>query len=165
MTKILELHLDLDGLFADFDEGVKSMTGKNPKDLDKKQLWKVINWNKQFFAGLKVIPGSMDLWAAIKEIVPDHKIHFLTGAPSMPAFREQKKAWVQQVFGPQYVTNVVPRRDKQLWSGPYKVLIDDTHGNIHDWVVKGGHGIHHTTSFDDTINELVQYHQAIKDSA
>jgi 5'(3')-deoxyribonucleotidase len=160
-SKIIEVHCDLDGLFADFDAGVKKLTGKHPKDLEKKQLWKAINWNKRFFADLAVIDGSMDLWAAIKDMLPDEKIKFLTGAPSVPAFREQKRVWVAETFGPQYEVNVVPRRDKQLWSGPLKILIDDTHGNIHDWVVKGGHGIHHQGSFGDTINELKQYAEAI----
>lgn len=164
MTKILELHLDLDGLFADFEGGVKAITGKTPSQLgDKRRMWAAVHSKKTFFLDLEVLEGSMELWAAIKSVLPDEKIKFLTGAPSSAAFREQKKLWVAKVFGTQYEVNVVPRRDKQLYSGPYKVLIDDTKGNIHDWVVKGGHGIYHKgVDFATTIAEFHQYEQALR---
>lgn len=121
-----------------------------------------VHSNKQFFLDLKVLEGSMDLWAAIKSVLPDERIRFLTGAPSSAAFREQKKLWVAKVFGPQYEVNVVPRRDKQLYSKPYHVLIDDTDGNIHDWVVKGGHGILHEDDFKATIDAFLSYDSAIR---
>lgn len=160
---IEELHLDLDGLFADFDLRVTELSGgRHPKHLEKKHLWATIHRDKQFFANLKLIPGSERLWAAIKDLLPDHKIKFLTGAPASVASQQQKREWVAKKFGPQYETNVVKRRDKQLWSKPYRVLIDDTEGNLHDWVVKGGHGIHHDGDFDKTIKALLEYHDAIK---
>jgi len=161
-VRILEVQLDLDGLFADFEGGVKAITGKPPSQLEKRRMWAAVHSNKLFFLELKVLPRSMELWTAIKSILPDEKIKFLTGAPSSAAFREQKKQWVAKVFGSQYEVNVVPRRDKQLYSGPYKVLIDDTGGNIHDWVVKGGHGIYHKGDFDKTIAEWHEYEQAIR---
>lgn len=163
-SRILEVQLDLDGLFADFEGGVKAITGKTPKQLgDKRRMWSAVHSNKLFFLELEVLEGSMDLWAAVKSILPDDKIKFLTGAPSSAVFREQKKQWVAKVFGPQYEVNVVPRRDKQLWSGPYKVLIDDTDGNIHDWVAKGGHGIlHEGVDYAATIKAFLDYDAAIR---
>jgi 5'(3')-deoxyribonucleotidase len=161
-SKIQELHLDLDGLFADFDLRVTELSGgKHPKHLEKKHLWATIHRDKQFFANLKLIPGSERLWEAIKDLLPDHKIKFLTGAPASAAFQQQKRDWVAEKFGV-YETNVVKRRDKQLWSAPYRVLIDDTEGNLHDWIVKGGHGIHHAGDFDATIRALVEYHEALQ---
>jgi hypothetical protein len=167
MNNKLTIYCDLDGLFADFDKGVKGLTGSHPKDLEKKFLWKAIHWNKQFFLDLELIEGSWDLWEAVRNVVSEDRIKFLTGAPSSHVFREQKKLWVAKTFGPQYEVNVVPRRDKQLHSGPLKILIDDTEANIHDWVAKGGHGIHHrhvnfVHDFDSTIAALRQYEQAIK---
>ena len=161
---ILEAQLDLDGLFADFEGGVKAITGKTPKELgDTRRMWAAVHSNKQFFLELEILEGSMDLWAAIKDILPDDRIRFLTGAPSSAAFREQKKQWVAKVFGPQYEVNVVPRRDKPLYSGPLKVLIDDTEDNIDGWVAKGGHGIFHTgVDYDATIKELLDYDAALK---
>lgn len=160
-TKIEEIHLDLDGLFAGFDQRVKHLCGKLPRELPKNRMWSIVHSDKEFFLNLEVINGSMDLWAAIKEIFEDRQIKFLTGAPSSKSFREQKKEWVLKTFGPQYEVNVVPRRDKQLWSRPLRVLIDDTDGNIHDWVVKGGHGIHHDGDFTRTITALREYHEAL----
>lgn len=162
-SRIHEVQLDLDGLFADFNGGVKAITGKTPTELgDKRRMWSAIHSNKQFFLELEVLEGSMDLWRAIKTVLPDERIRFLTGAPSSAAFREQKKQWVAKVFGPQYEVNVVPRRDKQLYAGPFKVLIDDTDSNIQDWVAKGGHGILHEVDFAATIQAFFDYDAVIK---
>lgn len=161
---ILELHLDLDGLFTDFDTGVQraSREGLRPKELPKSLMWKIIHSNKTFFRDLDQLPGSERLWAYIVSILPTERIKFLTGAPSSASFQQQKRDWVALKFGAQYECNVVHRRDKQKWSGPCKVLIDDTEGNIHDWVVKGGHGILHEGDFDKTIDELREYYEALK---
>ena len=159
---IEELHLDLDGLFADFDGRVKHLSGgKHPKQMEKKHMWATIHRDPNFFINLEMIPGAERLWEAIKDLLPDHKIKFLTGAPSSASFQRQKKEWVQLKFG-QYETNVVRRADKALWSRPKRVLLDDTDGNIHDWVAKGGHGIHHDGDFDKTIKALLEYHDALK---
>ena len=35
------------------NRGVKRLTGKLPRELETKHLWKAIHWNKQFFAELE----------------------------------------------------------------------------------------------------------------
>lgn len=164
MQQIKELHLDLDGLFADFDGGVQRLTGKLPREIDKRYMWKSINRDKQFFGTLEVIEGSMELWRAVLEVAAEASaaVKFLTGAPAGAHYQQQKREWVAKVFGTQYEVNVVPRAKKQDYSGPLKVLIDDTHGNIHDWIVKGGHGILHQDDFASTIKELRDYHEALR---
>lgn len=128
--------LDLDGVFADFDAGVRAITGKSPGELDKRRMWAAVHSKKDFFLSLEMLAGADALWAYFKQYTPT----FLTGAPSSHAFREQKAQWVAAKFGPEWVTIVLPRRDKQLHSGPNKVLVDDNVEMIEQWVAKGGFG-------------------------
>lgn len=145
-----QVYLDLDGVFADFGKRVKDLTGKYPHELDKNRLWSIINKDERFFAELELIEGCMALWEATKDLEPI----FLTGAPSSRVFEEQKKEWVARIFGPEFTVHVVPRRLKQEYSGPGKVLIDDMEENIEAWNARGGHGILHNGDHASTVNAL-----------
>src|SRR5690606_30652123 len=83
----LQVFLDLDGVFADFDKRVKRLTGKHPGELDRATLWKMVNRDKRFFAELELIEGCMVLWEATRDLEPI----FLTGAPSSKVFQQQKR--------------------------------------------------------------------------
>jgi hypothetical protein len=158
----LQVFLDLDGVFADFDTRVKRLTGKHPSQLDRNRLWKAVNSDKRFFAELELIEGCMLLWEATMDLEPI----FLTGAPSSRVFQEQKREWVARIFGPEFVVHVVPKKLKQEYSGPGKVLIDDTPANIEQWVARGGHGILHTGDHASTVEalqELVALYKAKED--
>lgn len=146
----LQVFLDLDGVFADFDARVKHLTGKHPSQLDRSRLWKMINSDKRFFAELELIEGCMALWEATRDLEPV----FLTGAPSNRTFQQQKKEWVARIFGPEFTVHVVPKKLKQDFSGPHKVLIDDTPENIEQWIARGGHGILHKGDHASTIKAL-----------
>jgi len=146
----LQVFLDLDGVFADFDARGKHLTGKHPSQLDRSRLWKMINSDKRFFAELELIEGCMALWEATRDLEPV----FLTGAPSNRTFQQQKKEWVARIFGPEFTVHVVPKKLKQDFSGPHKVLIDDTPENIQQWIARGGHGILHKGDHASTIKAL-----------
>lgn len=144
-----DLHLDLDGVFANFELGVKKITGKEPWQLTTSKMWAAIHSNKHFFAELEFMPDAEELWDTVKHL----NLCFLTGAPSSAAFREQKREWVARKFGEQYVTIVLPKKEKRLYAATGKVLLDDTHSNIEGWIEAGGHGIHHS-SVRKSIEEL-----------
>ncbi|OWW20563.1 hypothetical protein [Noviherbaspirillum denitrificans] len=146
----LQVYLDLDGVFADFDARVKRLTGKHPDELERSRLWKIINADKRFFAELELIEGCMLLWEATRDLEPI----FLTGAPTNRVFQEQKREWVARIFGPEFIVHVVPRKLKADFSGPHKVLIDDTADNIAQWEARGGHGILHTGDHASTVRAL-----------
>lgn len=146
----LQVYLDLDGVFADFDARVKHLTGKHPSQLERPLLWKMINSDKRFFAELELIEGCMALWEATRDLEPV----FLTGAPSNKTFQQQKREWVARIFGPDFTVHVVPKKLKQDFSGPHKVLIDDTPENIEQWIARGGHGILHKGDHASTIKAL-----------
>jgi hypothetical protein len=146
----LQVFLDLDGVFADFDARVKHLTGKHPSRLDRARLWKAVNADKRFFAELELIEGCMALWEMTRDLEPI----FLTGAPSSRIFQEQKREWVARIFGPEFMVHVVPKKLKQEFSGPHKVLIDDTPENIEQWIARGGHGILHNGDHASTMKAL-----------
>ena len=110
----------------------------------------MINADRRFFAELEFIDDCMTLWEATKDLEPI----FLTGAPSSKVFQEQKREWVARIFGPEFTVHVVPKRLKQDYSGPGKILIDDTPSNIEQWESRGGHGILHTGDHESTVRAL-----------
>lgn len=48
----------------------------------------------------------------------------------------------------------MPKKLKQEFSGPHKVLIDDTPENIEQWIARGGHGILHEGDHASTVRAL-----------
>jgi hypothetical protein len=150
--------LDLDGVFADFDAGVRELTGKGPGELDKRRMWAAVHSKKDFFLALALLDGADVLWAYFKQYKPT----FLTGAPSSHAFREQKVQWVSEKFGPEWTTIVLPRRDKQLHSGPNKVLVDDNDELIEQWVAKGGFGFLYRGDPLETIEAVEELRMAVR---
>lgn len=151
---IKALYLDLDGVFADFDARVVELTGSHPRDLHKSRLWGKIHSDPRFFANLAFTPGALVLWEGVKHFKPK----FLTGAPSSQAFRDQKKEWVADKFGPHHEVIVLPRRDKQLYSGIGHVLIDDNEELIDAWRAKGGIGLLYTGDPHHTVAKLHEAH-------
>lgn len=154
----IELFLDLDGVFAHFDLGHYELTGKWPHEVSGSQMWKAIYKAKNFFLTLKFMPDAEILWEYMKQYDP----RFLTGAPSSNASREHKKLWVAEKFGPQYETIVLPSKDKQLYAGDHKVLVDDRKDNIQRWVDAGGIGVLHDGDVWKTIHAMeeirLKYH-------
>lgn len=160
----IQVFLDLDGVFADFDARVLRLTGKHPGELSRNDLWKAVNRDKRFFAELELIEGCMLLWEATRDMEPI----FLTGAPSSRVFQEQKREWVARVFGSEFAVHVVPKKLKQEFSGPGRVLIDDTPANIEQWEARGGHGILHTGDHASTVKalqELVALHMQHREAS
>lgn len=147
-----KLFLDLDGVFADFDSGVKKLTGCHPHEISKRKLWGAVNSNKDFFISLEKTDTADELWEFCKDLEPT----FLTGAPMGDDFKSQKVDWVNKTFGSQYKTIVLPKRDKRLYSGPRNILIDDSIENIEQWS-EYGYGILYTGNVKETINKVNQF--------
>lgn len=146
-----QIYLDLDGVFADFEEGFKNVSGYYPKEVAKKTLWGTIHRTDHFFYNLPKIKESKKLW----EIVEPTNPIFLTGLPSSTQGKEDKIRWVHKHYGDQFEVIVLPKKDKRLYAKPNHILIDDTHSNINEWNADGGIGIfHEKDNFHRTISEL-----------
>ena len=78
----------------------------------------------------------------------------MLSAPSWdPSSKIGKREWVKENLTPNTDVILVNKKDKQLYAGENKILIDDRTDNISDWKNAGGIGILHKTA-TQTINEL-----------
>ena len=155
-TRPFELFLDLDGVFADFDGHFFKLSGHWPHQVDRHRLWKIINREETFFADLPLMKDAEHLWSYTQQYEPV----FLSGLPSRNSAKAQKEEWVARMFGPEWKTIVLPKRDKQLHSGPNKVLLDDNKANLEQWTSKGGHGILHKGDVWESIDKLEELRKA-----
>jgi len=152
-----DFFLDMDGVFADFDRRVLEISGKLPYQFDR-GMWKFIMSDREFFAKLEFMPDAEHLWEYTKQFKPT----FLTGAPPGERSQNQKREWVAKRFGDEWTTIVLPKKDKQLYSGPNKVLIDDTPVNVEQWSDKGGHGVLHEGDVWATIEFVEELRKGYK---
>lgn len=150
------IYCDLDGVLVDFDKGYEELTGIVNKEFIKGDynFWKPISdAGASFWANLEWMSDGKVLWNYIKDITKTKP--FLLSAPSRdPSSKIGKQAWCKIHLNNQYDTLLLyPRAQKQTFSGPNKILIDDMEVTINEWNKKGGIGILHTSAYN-TINEL-----------
>lgn len=149
--KNFQIYLDLDGLFADFEEGFKKISGYYPKEVAKNKLWGTIHRADHFFYNLPMIKESKKLWQIVEPTDPI----FLTGLPGSATGKDDKIRWVHKHYGDQYEVIVVPKKEKRNYAKPNHILIDDKHSNVNEWNADGGIGIfHEKDNFHRTITEL-----------
>lgn len=148
MTK-LRLFLDLDGVLADFDRGVKAVTGKRPEDLSMKVMWRELSHHPDFFGTLEFMHDAQELWT----FCAPHEPVILTGLPLGSWAPEQKRRWVAHMLGPHVRVITCMARDKHRHAGPGAVLVDDREKARAPWVAAGGIFILHTNA-KNSIAEL-----------
>jgi 5'(3')-deoxyribonucleotidase len=143
-------YLDMDGVVADFNGLFHEITGKWPHEVTSSQLWKTINAHGSYFYSLKMMEDAHVLWEYTKQFNPT----FLTGLPSKQGSAEQKQRWIAEKFGPEHEVIVLPKKLKQTYAGPRKVLIDDSTTNIDQWAAAGGDAIYHDGDAIKTIDKV-----------
>ena len=157
-----KVFVDMDGVVADFVEGVKKiMPGYDDSKYDKDKeyssmMWKAVNkYHKEggrLWAELPMMPDGQKLWDFLE--AHDPEILTATGGHNLGA-GEQKKEWVIEKFGGDVVVNLVDKSEqKAKFADDNYILIDDRlEKSIKPWVAAGGIGIHHTSAAK-TIAEL-----------
>ena len=138
----MELFLDLDGVLADFDRGVKAVTGKRPEELPMKVMWRELSRHADFFGTLEFMHDAQELWA----FCAPHNPTILTGLPLGSWAPEQKRRWVANMLGPHVPVITCMARDKHSYSGPGKVLVDDREKAREPWERAGGIFLLHTSA-------------------
>lgn len=131
-----QLFLDLDGVFADFNKGVKAITGKEPSSLPSWRLWSSINKKEDFWISLEPFEYASSFIDSLKKYNPI----ILTGLPSSKKdlVSEQKRKWVEEHLG-EYEVITCASKDKHLFmKNKWDVLVDDNLKNCNNWEVNGG---------------------------
>jgi len=151
-----KIFCDMDGVLTDFDKRFEYFGGLTPDEyqakFSKSQFWKLIDDKVgfEFWAKMPWIPDGKQLWSYIEKYKP-----MLLSAPSQkPSSRYGKRVWVNDNL-PGVKLILAKRENKQDYSKPNRILIDDRADNIEEWKSKGGIGILHTSAAD-TIEKLKQ---------
>jgi hypothetical protein len=148
-----KIYCDLDGVLADFEKGYAELTNTLPSKTfnGKAEFWEPINKaGAEFWANLDWMPDGQELWRYIKKYKPN-----ILSAPSSDlSSKIGKEAWVKMHLKNNYnKLYLYSRANKQLFSEPNRILIDDMKKTIDEWNDKGGIGIFHTSAAN-TIKEL-----------
>lgn len=138
----MRLFLDLDGVLADFDRGVQTVTGRRPDQLKTKEMWRALARAPDFYGTLELMRDAHALW----EFCRPHDPTILTGLPLGNWAPEQKRRWVANMLGADVPVITCMSRDKHRYSGPNHVLVDDREALRDAWERAGGIFILHTSA-------------------
>ncbi len=146
---------DLDGVLADFEQGVKNKFKKSSDQLNPPLMWGVINKSKSFFETLPWMPRGKELWNSIK----DHNPIILTGVPKgSKTGAEQKRKWCADNLGQHIKVITCATKDKPNYCLQKSILIDDRTDNLNAWNLKGGKFILYDEEFTDNVIERINKH-------
>lgn len=145
---------DLDGVLADFAEGVKKRLKKSPDELNPSLMWGVINKSTTFFDTLPWMPKGRELWERIKQYDPI----IITGIPPSATAAEQKRKWCARELGPDIHVITCVTKDKPKFCISESILIDDRPDNLNAWNLKGGKFILYDEEYLDKIVERIDKH-------
>lgn len=143
-----KIYLDMDGVLCDMVKRIEQLAGVPKHSLSKKEFWKTVYKDPEFFLNLEWMPGGKELWDYTKKYIPE----VLTGLPGEKG-AEHKRLWVARNMNPDLIVHVVPRVRKAEWAAPNHILIDDLPENIDRWIAAGGIGILHV-NIDSTLCAL-----------
>ena len=145
---------DLDGVLANFEQGVINRFKKTPDQLKPAIMWGVINKSNTFFDSLPWMPRGRDLWEGIKQYDPI----ILTGIPNGATASEQKRRWCARELGPDIHVITCATKEKPKFCINGSLLIDDRTDNLNAWNLKGGKYILYDEEFtDDVIERINKY--------
>ena len=153
------VYVDLDGVLADFELGLKQISGgRGLAEVGDEHLWDVVRpYADGFYANLPLMPDAEMMWHWLHQ-GPFEDIQILTAIPrraNFPTAERDKRIWVAKHFGEDVKVNIGPFAiDKQNYCKPGDLLIDDSELNIPQWRAKGGIGILHKSGFA-TVYEIL----------
>lgn len=153
--KDLELHLDMDGVMADFESAVEEVAGKPISELSREEVHRIAD-EPGFFANLKPLPR-------FKEIISfalDHGIPICinssTGSRDPERVEEEKLVFLSMhvkgvpIDNHYFVSSSAMKAD---FAHPGAILIDDREKCVVPFREAGGYAILHK-DVDTTLQEL-----------
>lgn len=159
------IYLDMDGVLADFNRGVRELCHRKPVDQmtgtseETDALWKAIAEVPHFYDQLKPMPGSLQMFQKLYDTY-GNKVEILSGIPKPKRHilnaGEDKIRWAHRILSPSLKVNIVYREEKpQYCHGKGDILVDDYEKNIRDWNAMGGNGVLYQNA-EQILKELIQ---------
>jgi len=149
MNTIIKIFVDMDGVLANFVEGVESakyLNGPFEKQSDYDQR-KVELSNAGLFFDLPPMNDMRTLVDYVKGTGIDWEILSCSGEQNRDKVAKDKFKWIRKhVDIDVLVTCTLKGKEKAVFARPGYVLIDDKASNITAWQDAGGIGIYHTNA-------------------
>ena len=162
-THDVKIRVDLDGVLCNFAEYYKQLFGKNNETIPDLELWKDIDGygKAKFFEELPWMPGGKEMWKYITDNFIDVKILSSLGKSDFTNKQtsQGKRAWLHKNIPSLTDKNIYfvqNKHQKQRFSGPGRIIIDDTPVIIDNWRAAGGIGILYKSA-PQVIDELGKY--------
>lgn len=135
-----QVYFDMDGVLADFDQGVINTMGRPYDDDMKKDFWKRDCVEKQIFLNMPEIKAGLDLLFDVEQMGLDICIMTSTGgAPNHHAIARQKLSWLESRGLEKYpVAFCTGTASKGRFAQPGALLIDDRGKVCAEWERQGG---------------------------
>lgn len=163
------IHLDMDGVLADFNAKVLEHLGHTLDRYETSQQgWDALGDNRlHIYQALNVFADANSLVDECSTLAGlyGYNLGILTGLPKIgrvPLANQHKREWLSTHF-PTLLDHyyIGPwAEDKQkhckVVDGVCDILIDDQRRNIQQWETVGGYGIMHTCAAD-TVRQLQEY--------
>jgi len=137
----MNLFVDSDGVFADFDSHVLSNFGKLPKDMSNPELWENVNNTPDFWDGVPLKEGAHELWELVSRFNPT----VLTGCPrtGYDVAVVAKRKWWKHHFNWDNVTTCLSRDKATHMVAHGDILVDDFIANVKRWEKAGGQAVYY----------------------
>ena len=146
MTAITKIFVDMDGVLADFIQGVEGPKYLNGP-FDKQSYYdnrKIELSNAGLFFDLPPMSDMQTLVDYVKETGIDWEILSCSGEQNRDKVAKDKFKWIRKhVDIDVLVTCTLKGKEKAIFARPGHVLIDDKASNITAWQNAGGEGILH----------------------
>ena len=147
--KNVRIYIDMDGVVADFEKGVKdagvelSPMGGSAGPEKANEFWGALGRVPNFYYNLEPIPEGVEM---VKKLMEKYECVFLTGIPraenEMMTAQLDKIKWAKKYFGDDAKVYPVKRYTKaRFCNGRNSILIDDYMKNIREWEEAGGSGV------------------------
>ena len=159
---IEKIYIDMDGVLADFERGVREHCGMGTDDDER--MWAAVKNVDHFYYKLEPILGSVEMLKTLIDKYGD-KCEILSAVPKARReiihAEEDKIAWIRKYLGNDIVVNLVHDWTEKLpfCTGKGCVLIDDRYENILGWKKAGGTGVlfHNARYAYDEVLDLESY--------
>jgi 5'(3')-deoxyribonucleotidase len=145
------IFLDMDGVIADFMSAALGALGRSetPEQIttwrcyeqlatSEAEFWDAQKRDHDFWYNISPYP-NIGLFIDCMRSYAD--VYFASSPSLHPNCASHKMAWLRNHVGAWTYDRVMLGKPKHLLSGPGRLLIDDFHTNVDNWVKEGGEAI------------------------